>query len=728
MNEITARRPQGDRRVRTGDRPLRPNRVQAVTGAARYGRDNAPPGVLTGKVLRPVPAHAHIRRIVTSAAEDLNGVDAVVTGADFPELDFACPGPERIERNFWHELRNVFPKPDKPPDIARRWSASLGDVAAGFAEANEIVALHFDTLPVHQDCIEAHACVAACSPDGTSQPWGPNRGRFRMRNLTAKMSGMSPGVIRAEAGGGLGGKTKVYLGPVAMQLPRKAGLPVRMMMSREKVFRATGPDSDPRVRVKVGPRRDGTLTAAEIKLCYDTGAFPGAPFINGVPCAFSRHAFPNPHGAGYHVVANRATTAAYRAPGAMQSRFAAEGALDVLAKRIGMDPLELRLKKMIRVGDAQIGDRQTAHEGCAEIVEALRAHPADTRRLGPNQRRRVTSGIWHNGSGQYGTTCLTRRDNSRTSMATMAASTCGMPYERDLSESRDIASVRFGDVTWGSRVTSATGKAIHDACTRVITQRKERAANGAARPSSSKAGEFNSLTLAELAEQAGAAGGHLSVSYGETMSDHAAGLCAMVCNVQVDPDPGIVEILEFVTAQNAGRAIQSAYVIGQTKGAVGHGICWALNAGNLYGADSALQNASWRDYWPRVAADLPMAETVIVAVPNPQSRLRGQWRGRGEHDLGAGLRGQRGLGGQRAADRHRAAQARNRPDGDRGSAAVALSARAARFTTDHRRARVGASRTECNKGRNTCAESFSPETAISRSGPSKIPPQGRTMR
>ncbi|WGR54649.1 xanthine dehydrogenase family protein [Paracoccus versutus] len=385
MNEITARRPQGDRRTRTGDRPLRPDRVQAVTGAARYGRDNAPHGVLTGKVLRPVPAHAHIRRIVTSAAEDLNGVDAVVTGAD-----------------------------------------------------------------------------------GASQPWGPNRGRFRMRDLTAKMSGMSPGDIRAtpaQIGGGFGGKSKVYLGPVAMPLSRKAGLPVTMMMSREKVFRATSPDSDPRVRVQIGPRRDGTLTAAEIKLCDDTGAFPGAPFIDGVPCAFSQDAFSNPHGTGYHLVSNRATTAAHRAPDAMPSCFAAEEASGVLAKRIGMDPLELRLKNAIRVGDTQIGDRQTAHEGCAEIVEALRAHPTDTRRLGPNQRRGVTTGIWHNGSGHFGATCLPRRDDSWTSMATMAASTCGMPYERDQTEIRDIAYVRFGDVTGGSRVTSATGKAIHVACT-----------------------------------------------------------------------------------------------------------------------------------------------------------------------------------------------------------------------------------------------------------------------
>lgn len=702
MNEIPPRKGY------VGTRPARPDGVPKVTGAARYGADYAPPGMLWGKILRAPYAHARIVSLDTSRARAHPGVFAVVTGADFPDFPDEYHGLERLQKNLHHDVRNVMAKekvyyngqpvaavaardeatakaalglidvvydvlphvitideaiaegaplvhegmttrnvePPKASNITRRWEASLGDIAVGFAEADEIAELSFDTKPVHQGYIEPHACVAETYADGTAHLWVSSQGAFQMRDLTATLTGMSPSDIRAtpaEIGGGFGGKTKVYLEPVAMLLSRQCGRPVKMVMTRDEVFRATGPASDSKIRVKVGAKKDGTLTAAEIELFYNSGAFPGAPFINGVLCAFAHYDIPHQHGVAHDVVSNRAMTAAYRAPGSTQSCFAVESVLDVLAARLGIDPIDLRLKNAIAKGDAQIGDRKMTHEGFAEMLSALKAHPKYARPLGPNQGRGVAAGYWHNMSGHSGATVHVGGDGivtiatssadiggTRASIAMMAADTFGIPYNCIRSEIHDTASVPYGDVTGGSRVTFATGKAMVEACGDVIDQLKTRAAqvwgvdvegvtwkDGAAHPSSSNVGEFEPLTLEDLAANAQATGGQFGTSYGKTMSGHAAGLSVMFCDVEIDPETGAVKLLEFVTCQDAGRAIHPSYVEGQMQGAAVQGLGWALNEAMLYDADGVLQNAGWLDYRMPVASDLPMIDTVIVEVPNP---------------------------------------------------------------------------------------------------------------
>ena len=710
MNEMAMPEPDSGRDPVVGTRPVRPDGVSKVTGAARYGNDYSPPGVTFGKVLRSPHAHARILSIDTSKAEALSGVRAVVTSADFPEPADEYAGIERMQKNAFHDscnvmargkvlyhghavaavaakdeataqvaldlidveyeilphvisldealapdapllhddmfTRNVTPKPKKPSNISRRWESTVGDVDLGFAQADEIVELNFDTVPVHQGYIEPHACVAEYNADGTAHLWVSSQGHFQMRDLTAKLTGMSPGDIRAtaaEIGGGFGGKTKVYLEPVAMALSKKCCLPVKMAMTREEVFRATGPASDTRIRVKIGAKKDGTITAAEIEHYYNAGAFPGSPFINGILCAFAHYRIPNQRGVAYDVVSNRAMTAAYRAPGSTQSCFAVEGVLDVLGKKLGLDPIDFRMINAIHIGDDQIGDRQMTHEGFTEILQALKDHPKYQRELGQNQGRGFAAGYWHNMSGHSGATAMVNSDGivtiassspdiggSRASMAMMAADTFGIPYEQIRSEIHDTASVSFGDLTGGSRVTFATGKAIVSACEDVIHQLKERAAqiwgvdvegvdwrDGAAHPSSSNVGQFEPLSLNELAACAQTTGGHFTSSIGKTMSGHAPGIAGMFCNVEVDPETGAVQILDFVSCQDAGRAIHPSYVEGQMQGAVAQGIGWALNEGYVYDEAGKLQNAGWLDYRMPVASDLPMLDAVIVEVPNP---------------------------------------------------------------------------------------------------------------
>ena len=205
----------------------------------------------------------------------------------------------------------------------------------------------------------------------------------------------------AEIGGGFGGKTVVYLEPVATLLAKKSGQPVKIVMSRDEVFKATGPTSGSSMRVKIGVKKDGTITAAEGVFKFQAGAFPGSPVMNACLCAFAPYNIPNQHTVGYDVVCNRPKSAAYRAPGSPISAFAVESVLDMLAKKIGMDPLQLRLQERRTARHADdLRAKARPWRLCRDprgigqssgLQDAARAEPGARRRLGllVQRRRRV---------------------------------------------------------------------------------------------------------------------------------------------------------------------------------------------------------------------------------------------------------------------------------------------------------------------------------------------------
>src|SRR5690242_11478444 len=313
-----------------GTRPIRPDGVPKVTGRAMYAADYTMAGALIGKILRSPHAHARIRSIDTSKAAALPGVKAVITAKDFPDQKFEYIGPERVAVNFWHVTRNIMarekalyeghavaavaaidaatadealalievdyevlphvidpdeamkedapllfedmitrgvePAPTKPSNISKRLEFKIGDVEAGFKQADVVIEKEFKTAAVHQAYIEPHACVARCDADGQTEIWSSSQGHFQMRALTAAILKKPVGDLRvypAEIGGGFGGKTVTYLEPVATLLSMKSGNPVRLMMSREDVFRSTGPTSGSSMWVKIGVNKDGKIVAAD---------------------------------------------------------------------------------------------------------------------------------------------------------------------------------------------------------------------------------------------------------------------------------------------------------------------------------------------------------------------------------------------------------------------------------------------------------------------------------
>ena len=542
--------------------------------------------------------------------------------------------------------RGVEPTPTRPSNVAKRLEFALGDLDKGFAEADFIVEKEFKTAAVHQAYIEPHATIAKVEADGQAEIWASSQGHFVVRALTAKLLGMPVGDVRvnpAEIGGGFGGKTVVYLEPVAAALSKKAGRPVKIVMSRDEVFKASGPTSGASMWVKIGIKKDGTLTAADGIFKFQAGAFPGSPVMNACLCAFAPYNIPNARTVGYDVVCNRPKAAAYRAPGSPISAFAVESVLDILAKKIGIDPLQLRLKNAARPGTTMIYGPKMTHGGCVETLEALINHPQYQTKLGPNQGRGVASGYWFNGGGELSATVQINEDGtvivatgspdiggSRASMALMAAETLGVDYSQVRAIVADTASIGYTHVTGGSRVTFATGMAVVDASKKVVDELRQRAAvmwdvdvdgviweDGHAKPASTNVGDFAPLSLKELAAKKALTGGPIGAQASVNAGGQAPGFATHFCDVEVDPETGKVTVLRFIAAQDVGKAIHPAYVEGQIQGGVTQGIGWALNEEYIYDRNGRLDNAGFLDYRCPVASDVPMIEAVLVEVPNP---------------------------------------------------------------------------------------------------------------
>ncbi len=543
--------------------------------------------------------------------------------------------------------RGIDPPPTKPSNVSKRTEYKMGDIDKGFAAADHIVEASFKTKPVHQGYIEPQACLARYDTDGQAEVWSSSQGHFVVRTMTSRLVGMKVADLRchaAEIGGAFGGKTVVYVEPVAVALSKKSGHPVKIMMSREEVFKATGPTSGASMTIKIGVMKDGKIVAAEGIFKYQAGAFPQSPVMNGCMCSFAPYDIANVRTVGYDVVSNRPKTVAYRAPGSPISAFAAESTLDLAARKIGMDPIELRLKNIARPGTKTVFGTTLAHAGFAETLQALQKHPGYQAKLGKNQGRGVAAGYWFNGGGESSATVHVNEDGtvvvaegspdiggSRASMALMAAETLGIAYEAVRPVIADTNSVGYTQATGGSRVTFATGMTVINACNKVIEEMCARAAklwkvdradviweDGHARPAGKRAGEFEPLSFKAIAAKRTATGGPISASASINAEGQAPGFSAQFVDVEVDPETGYVKILRFVAAQDVGRAIHPAYCEGQIEGGVVQGIGWALNEEYIYDRDGHMENPGFLDYRIPVASDVPMIESILVEVPNPK--------------------------------------------------------------------------------------------------------------
>jgi CO/xanthine dehydrogenase Mo-binding subunit len=682
-----------------GTRPDRPDGLDKVTGRAKFGADAVAPGMLFGAIVRSPHAHARIVKIDTSKAEAMKGVKAVVTRADFAtgltgefwnvqenvmagdtalydghavaavaatsaldardaakliEIEYeVLPHVTDVDKAMAVDapvIRDGTADGSVPegmhPNVVRYHESGHGDVAAGFAEADLVIEDSFKTEATHQGYIEPHACLASLGADGKGELWCTTQGHWYAQKHCAALLGIETSQLRvtaSEIGGGFGGKTTVFIEPVALALSRKANRPVKLVMSRSEVLRATGPTSSTSMDVKIGMKKDGTITAAEGVFRLQGGAFPGAPMEFTAMCAFAPYALENVRQVGYDVIANRPKQAAYRAPGSPMAAFAVESVIDLLCQELDLDPVEVRLKNASKKGTKASYGPRFDDIGLVECLEAARDHPHYSAPLEQGQGRGISCGFWFNHGGETSVSLALSEDGtvqvsvgtpdiggSRASMALMASETLCIPYENIRVTIADTATLGYNDVSHGSRVTYASGLATIKAAQAAIAEMCKRAAakwgipedavkweDGCAVPSGPNAGDFEPLAMADITADMGATGGPISGHFEATPEGAGVSFGVHIVDAQVDPETGKTSIPRYTVIQDAGKAVHPAYVEGQFQGGAAQGIGWALNEEYIYGEDGRLQNAVFLDYRIPVASDLPMIDTVIVEVPNP---------------------------------------------------------------------------------------------------------------
>ena len=529
-------------------------------------------------------------------------------------------------------------------NIANEFEFSLGDVEQGFKDADFIVEKETTTQAVHQGYIEPQAGVAHWQADGKLTIWSSSQGQFTVRDQTARFLGIPVSQVKAvpmEIGGGFGAKGITYVEPVAALLSRKSGRPVKVQLTRTEVFEGTGPTSGTKIKVKLGATKDGKLIAAEAELIYEAGAFPGSPVTAGIQCMMGQYDIPNAHLKAIDVVINRPKAAAYRAPGAPASAFCMETALDELSEKLGMDPLEFRLMNSAKEGVRRVTGPMTPKVGYIETLQAAKDHQHyNTKLEGKVRGRGVASGFWGNNTGPSSAVAVVNSDGtisltegspdiggSRVAMAMHVAEVLGIAIEDINPQVGDTDTIGFTSNTGGSSVTFKTGWACYEAAQSVKKQMVDRAAKIWEIPSEDveykeavlqhKSDPELKLTFKQIAARMIPTGGPIVGSAGVNPPGPGPSIGVHVVDVEVDTDTGKVEILRYTAVQDAGKAIHPAYVEGQIQGGVVQGIGWALNEEYVYNDKGVMLNSSFLDYRMPTSLDLPMIDTVIVEVANP---------------------------------------------------------------------------------------------------------------
>ena len=682
-----------------GTRPVRHDGFDKVTGKANYGADVNLPGMLHAKVLRSPHAHAVIKSIDTSRAEAAPGVKAVITSADFPEYENKpVVGPSGgPPQNMSHVSAKILARdkvlwrghpvaavaadslhdaeeavnlieveyellppvttveeamadgapllhPEFKNNVASHSRLEIGDVEKGFEEADIVIEREFRTKTVHQGYIEPHSATAWWTPQDRITVWGSSQGHFQIRDLTAAVVGVpfsSVKVVPMEIGGGFGGKTTIYLEPLAVALSKKTGMPVKVTMSRVEVMEASGPTSGSYMKVKMGVTNEGRMTAAHADLRFEAGAYPGSPVGAAAQCMYSPYDIANVVIDGYDVVDNKPKTTAYRAPGAPIASFAAETIIDEFCEKLGMDPIDFRILNGAKEGTRRATGLVNPVIGAIETAQAAKDHPHYGESVeGKWRGRGVASGFWINGAGAACATANVNYDGTvnltigsmdiggtRPAAAQQFAEVLGIPVEDVSPQVGDTDSIGYTSMTGGSGAAFKTGWASYEAAQDVKRQMIDRAALLWDRDASEVElddGVFRhtsdpelSIGFAELAARAPETGGPVVGSANMDPAGAGSAFATHVVDIEVDPETGKIEILRYTASQDVGTAIHPSYVEGQIQGGVVQGIGWALNEEYYMSDAGQMMNTSLLDYRMPTSLDLPMIDPVIVEVPNP---------------------------------------------------------------------------------------------------------------
>jgi len=687
-----------------GRRVRRVDGAEKVTGQARFGADAQIHGLLHVRLVLSPYAHARVLRVDASRALALPGVVAVATADDLAPHVKGAPttrAKELLARGVvrfcgqpvaavlaeseaaaedalaevvveYEELPALLdPLEAARPDAAAVWPDGLpgreaeaegespnvgaaqrhdrGDVEAGFREAEVVVEQTFRTSSVHQGYIEPHVVMASLDPIGNLTIWTAAHGIFNPRQTIAQVLGWPEHRVRVVPmvlGGGFGGKG-VLLQPLAAVLAVAYGRPVRVELTRMDEFLAATPAPASTVEVKLGARRDGTLVALDARIVFNLGLYSGGPLANACLYLGAFYKVPNLRIRGHAVVTNTIPQGSYRAPGGPQSMFAVESTMDELARRLDLDPIELRLKNVAEEGDPMPNGKPWPRIGLRQCLERLREHPAWRDRaqpagVGSGEGVGVAIAGLFGGIQPASALCRLETDGTLsvvvgsvdvsgtyTGLAMLASDAFGIPPDRVKVVGQDTDSAPFSGMAGGSKITLTTGAAVVEAAQDARRQLLSIAADQLeASPDDLdladgrvlvRGAPDRSIGIDRLATLSTEMAGAYPPVFGRgstAITERAPGTVAHLARVRVDPETGAPRVVGYVAVQDVGCAVNPAGIEDQIHGGVAQGIGWALYEGIVHDEGGRVLTGSLLDYALPSAEKIPPIETIVLEIPS----------------------------------------------------------------------------------------------------------------
>ena len=671
---------------------------EKVTGRAVYAADVYLPGMLMCKLLPSPRAHARIVKIDKSKAEALPGVRAVIIGRDFPEVHFgsgalkdryimardevfyigepvaavaaddemtAQEALDLIEVEY-EDLPSVFDPiealtsqaPTVHSDltdfegygfamggdnVCTLLDADRGDVDQAFKDADHVFEETYRSQGINQGFLEPMACVASLEANGRLTIWASTQGPYQIRTQLGSVLDMPLSNIRVipmELGGGFGAKLRLAFEAFPALLSIKTGHPVKLVNTREEVFTLNAPRWPVTNYLKTGVTKDGSIITREAYSIFDVGAYLGAGPNSGVGHGLGAYNIPNFRLRSYGVYTNKIYVGSYRASGVADMTFAVESHTDHIARELGIDPWEFRMKNALKEGDTSVNGARMPRNGLAETLQAVKDRLGLPKKLGECRGVGLAVCEWRSGSGpstaaislnEDGTVSLLTGSvdisGSDTSLAAIAAETLGLPLDDVVVAKRDTDLAPFTGPSGGSRIVYSQGTAVQRAAEEVRERLYELAADRLGVPEVALAtGEggvyvqdnpsqrlsFSQLAGMSLNSRGGPIIGTASLSsmpYTPVFSTQAA-------EVLVDKATGQVRVTRYVQAQDVGVAINPMSVEGQLEGGVVQGIGRALTEDmQLDMQTGEVRTSSLSTYLMPLAVDLPEIENILIKVP-----------------------------------------------------------------------------------------------------------------
>ena len=666
-----------------GQRTGRLNGPEIVTGRTTYADDIHLQGMLHGRVLHSPHAHAIIKSIDVSKAKALPGVVDVYTAKETKgtpllvkkearyqgdriafvvaeDPDIAEDAVELIEVTYKVLPSATDPfdamQPDAPPvlldapteeviepdgrrlqNIAARSEHTDGDIDKAFAEADAIVEATYRTPFWHQTYMEPNSCTARVEPDGRITLWTSCQGSFNIRDAVAGALKIPEGNIRViplEMGGGFGAKNGTFVEPHAVLAAIRTGRPVKMLLSREEEFFDGRPAPGCWVRLKTAGKKDGTITAVEGRIAWDGGVSGRSGAVNRL---IGPYVIQNTKLEAFGVRTNKPAPGAFRAPGAPQMAVAREGNLDMLAEKLGIDPIELRSQNAVGPGNLSPTGAPIPQEWLRDTLDAASdAANWGKRKLKKNQGRGIAAGDWRNGSGATSAFVTVAGDGSvtvltgqvditglHTVMAQIVAEEVGIPVDKVTITLGDTDKVPYTSLSAGSKAAYSAGTAARRAG---ISARKQLLHVGATILEASEddvdiadekvfvSGSPNkNVDFADIADYAnGSAEGPIVGTSVLGAIPSYPSYAVNIATVEVDPETGRVELLDLVAAQDVGRALNPMLVEGQVEGGAVQSVAYGLMEGMVYDSEGRVGNPNLLDYAIPTIGDVPKVKTVLV--------------------------------------------------------------------------------------------------------------------